>query len=55
MVRTSEIKQFSEFLGTFSRKFQYHLPLFQNFQKFWLNGKRPMFPEAEFAHYLVLR
>ena len=27
--------------GKFSRKFLYHLPLFPNFRKFWLNGKPP--------------
>ena len=28
--------------GNFSEKFLYHLPLFPNFRKFWLNGKRSM-------------
>ena len=32
--------------GNFSRKFLYHLPLFQNFRKFWLNEKRPRSPPA---------
>ena len=31
-------------LGNFSQKFLYHLPLFPNFRKFWLNGKRFMLP-----------
>ena len=26
----------------FAGKFLYHLPLFPNFRKFWLNGKRPL-------------
>ena len=30
--------------GNFSQKFLYHLPLFPNFRKFWLNGKRSMLP-----------
>ena len=27
----------------FSETFLYHLPLFLNFRKFWMNGKRPSF------------
>ena len=42
-VRISEIQQLSKFLETFQGKFLYHLPLFPNFQKFWLNGKGPSF------------
>ena len=37
MVHVSEIQQFPEFLETFL----YYLPLFPNFRKFCLNGKRP--------------
>ena len=55
MVRFLEIEQFSDFLETFPGKILYHLPLFPNFRTFWLNGKRPMFPEAELGHFLVLR
>ena len=39
MVYISEIQQFPEFLETFL----YYLPLFPNFRKFCLNGKRPMY------------
>ena len=37
IVHVSEIQQFPEFLQTFL----YYLPLFPNFRKFCLNGKRP--------------
>ena len=40
MVRVSGFQQFPEFWKLF-REFLYHLPLFPNFRKFWLNGKRP--------------
>ena len=43
MVRISKIQQVPELVsGNFSEKFLYHLPLFPNFRKFWLNGKRSM-------------
>ena len=41
MVPISQIQQLPEFLET-AGKFMYHLPLFPNFRKFWLNGKRPL-------------
>ena len=33
--------------ATFCEKFLYHLPLFPNFRKFWLNGKRPLSPRVK--------
>ena len=46
MIRISEIQQLPEFLETFPGNFSTICPLFPDFRKFRLNGKRPLSPSV---------